>query len=211
MTETWLHKTQCTILSAYQSFTKIQWQWPETQGEKNFVVVLGGLHIEMTAWRTLGAFGRAFASGTADSFLKASHVSRTRHAHQVTACSLHILMCRAYDEYVEGLSESDTKLEFHQWQDYKSSSRPQFKYWSMVLKIQLTILLFLRSLREGRFSLYKESIRSLSTWFFALDKVNYARWLTVQLHDMIQLDQTCPRSLKRVPLWCKRRRGNFLP
>ena len=55
------------------------------------------------------------SSGTADLFLKAFHVSRTRHAHQFTACSLHILMCRAYDEYVVGLTENDTKLEFHQW------------------------------------------------------------------------------------------------
>ena len=127
------------------------------------VVVLGlQRDIEMITWRTLGDFldgsgwtsaimqANVASSGTADSFLKASHVSRTRHAHQVTACGLHILMCRAYDEYVEGLSESDTKLEFHQWQDYKSSSCPQFKYWSMVLKIELTILLFVRSLREGR-------------------------------------------------------------
>ena len=146
----------------YAIAKKIQWQLPETQGEKNFVVVLGGLHIEMTAWRTLGDFldrsgwtstitqANVASSGTADSFLKASHVSRTRHAHQVTACSLHILMSRAYDEYVEGLSESDTTLEFHQWQDYKSSSCPQFKYWSMVLKIELTILLFVRSQWEGQ-------------------------------------------------------------
>jgi len=107
----------------------------------------------MTAWRTLGDLldGRGWtsaitqanvaSSGTADSFLKASHISRTRHAHQVTACSLHIFMCRAYDEYVEGLAENDTKLEFHQWRDNKSSSCPHFKYWSLVLKIQLTILL----------------------------------------------------------------------
>ena len=33
----------------YAIAKKIQWQWPETQGERNFVVVLGGLHIEMTA------------------------------------------------------------------------------------------------------------------------------------------------------------------
>ena len=38
----------------YAITKKIQWQWPETKGERNFVVVLGGLHIEMTAWRTLG-------------------------------------------------------------------------------------------------------------------------------------------------------------
>ena len=146
----------------YAIAKKIQWQLPETQGEKNFVVVLEGLHIEMTAWRTMGDFldgsgwtsaimkANVASSGTADSFLKASHVSRTRDAHQVTACSLHILMSRAYGKYVEGLSESDTKLEFHQWQDYKSFSCPQFEYWSMVLKIELMILLFVRSLWEGQ-------------------------------------------------------------
>ena len=87
----------------YAIAEKIQWQWLETQGERNFVVVLGGLHIEMTAWRTLGdlldgsgwtsaiTHANVVSSGTADPFLKASHVSRTRHAHQVTACSLHIL------------------------------------------------------------------------------------------------------------------------
>jgi hypothetical protein len=179
-------------------------QWPESHGEKKYVVVLGGLHIEIAAWRALGDLlegsgwtsaitpANVASSGTADSFLKASHVSRTRHAHQVTACSLHILSCRAYEAYVDGLSEWDAKLEFQQWQEYKSGSCPQFRYWSLVLKFQLTILLFVRSLREGRFCLYKGSIRQLLPYFFALDKYNYARWLTVHLHDMMQLDKTCP-------------------
>ena len=94
-------------------------------------------------------------------------------------------MCRGYDEYVEGLAENDIQLEFHQWRDNKSSSCPHFKYWSLVLKVQLTILLFVGSLREGQFRLYKEAIRNLLPWF-------YARWLTVHLHDMIQLNRTCP-------------------
>ena len=59
-----------------------EWQWPEKHGEKKYVVVLGGLHIEIAAWRALGALGWTSAiiqgsvasSGTADSFLKASHV-----------------------------------------------------------------------------------------------------------------------------------------
>ena len=38
-------------------------------------------------------------AGTADSFLTASHVTRTRYAHEVTACALYGLMMRAYDEY----------------------------------------------------------------------------------------------------------------
>ena len=35
-------------------------------------------------------------TGTADSFLRASHVGRTKHARQVTAAALHILQHRAY-------------------------------------------------------------------------------------------------------------------
>ena len=33
---------------------KIQWQWPGTYGEQKFVIVLGGLHIKMAAWKVLG-------------------------------------------------------------------------------------------------------------------------------------------------------------
>ena len=30
----------------------IQWKWPDTHGEGKFVVMFGGLHIEMAMWRT---------------------------------------------------------------------------------------------------------------------------------------------------------------
>lgn len=32
----------------------VQWKWPETHGEKKFVVMFGGLHIEMALWNTIG-------------------------------------------------------------------------------------------------------------------------------------------------------------
>jgi len=41
-------------------------------------------------------------AGTADSFLRASHVLRTRRAHQVTAAALYILQHRAYNHYCLG-------------------------------------------------------------------------------------------------------------
>lgn len=182
---------------------KIQWKLPEVHGEKKLVVMLGGLHIEMTALRALGDWlegsgwisaimqANVASAGTADSFLKASHVSRTRHAHQVTACSLHILMCKAYDEYVQGLAVDEEKLDFEQWKERQSLACPHFKYWATTLEFQLTILLFVQSLRDGRFSQYKDTINQLLPWFFALDKVNYARWLTVHLHDMMSLGETC--------------------
>ena len=81
----------------------MQWIWPDTYGDEKFVIMFGGLHIELTALKALGKWldssglvnaitqSGIASSGTADSFLKASHITRTRHAHKVTAASLHIL------------------------------------------------------------------------------------------------------------------------
>lgn len=33
-----------------------QWNWPETHGEDKFVPMFGGLHIEMTTWKTYGDY-----------------------------------------------------------------------------------------------------------------------------------------------------------
>ena len=79
----------------YALAKEIKWTWPETLGENQYVVMLGGLHIELTALKALGKWlddsGWSIAlvqagiatTGTADSFHKASHITRTRHAHQV--------------------------------------------------------------------------------------------------------------------------------
>ena len=38
----------------YTLAKQIQWSWPDTYGENHFVVVFGGLHIEMTILEVLG-------------------------------------------------------------------------------------------------------------------------------------------------------------
>ena len=75
--------------------------------------MLGGLHIEMTAWKTPGKWvdssGWTAAivqadietPGKTDSFLKASHVSGRRHAHHVTAAEVYTLFQNAYSSYIE--------------------------------------------------------------------------------------------------------------
>ena len=75
---------------------QIQWKWPDKYGEEKFVVMFGGLHIEMAALKTIGdwlessGWAEALVQaeiatvGTADSLHKASHVMRTRKAHQIT-------------------------------------------------------------------------------------------------------------------------------
>ena len=80
---------------------QIQWKWPEQFGEDKVFVMFSGLHIEMAALKTLGdwldesgwakALVRAeiTTTGAAESFLRASHVTRTRRARQITTAALY--------------------------------------------------------------------------------------------------------------------------
>ena len=67
-----------------------QWKWPASHGEQAYVVVLGGLHIEMALWSVLGDLldGSGWTTAlsetevalfsVADFFLKAMYLTRTR-------------------------------------------------------------------------------------------------------------------------------------
>ena len=182
---------------------QIQWQWPHTFGEDQFVVMMGGLHIEMAALRMIGHWldssgwvhclvqANVSTPGVAESFIHASHVKRTRYAHMVTAASLFVCQQRSYAEACDGFSDSD-HVSFEVWRSNRLQASTQFKYWDTVLQMELTVLSFVRSIRERNFSLYTETLQSLLPWFFALDQTHYARWLTIHLRDMLNLKQSHP-------------------
>ena len=81
------------------------------------VVMMGGLHIEMALWNILGDVLEASgwtdalteaevaSSGIADSFLKVAHLTRTRHAHQVTLLTLQKLQKEAFKHSESNESE----------------------------------------------------------------------------------------------------------
>ena len=50
-----------------------------------FVIQLLGNWVEDSGWTSDLTQAKIASSGTADSFISASHVTKTRHAHQVTA------------------------------------------------------------------------------------------------------------------------------
>ena len=168
--------------------------------------MFGGLHIEIAALRAIGDWlensgwtsaltqANIATAGKADSFLNASHVSRSRHAHQVTACSLHILKQRAHKIYIESVIDEDM-ADFKAWESKRTNECPQFQFWSITLNFQLSILMFVRSIREGNFKLYIQTLKQPIPWFFALDHINYARWLPVHLRDIVSLPEKNPELL----------------
>ena len=103
-----LEQTPCVTFDQplYAIAKNIQWNWPATYGEDKCVIMLGAMHIEMAAWKCLGHWlegsgwtsvvsqADLVTSGVAESLLKASHLTRTRHVHQV---SIILLFCALTD------------------------------------------------------------------------------------------------------------------
>jgi len=183
----------------------IQWNWPSNYGEEQFVILLGGLHIEMAALKVLGDWledsgwiealvqANVASAGTAESFLKASHVKRTRLVHEVTASSLHILLKKAYACHVESLQQDNQAISFEEWCKECSQQSPHFKFWHTTLQLELLVLTYVRSLRTADFPLYIDCLIKLAPWFFALDHINYAQWVPVHVRDMINLSDVHPQ------------------
>ena len=114
------------------------------------MVVMGGLHIEMAIWSTMGDYLEASgwttaltqagvaSPGSADSFLKASHLSRTRRGHQICALALAKLQADAFLS-TEGLHNEESKQA---WKMSMIEKSPTFQFWDTVLRMELVGLIF---------------------------------------------------------------------
>ena len=151
--------TQTSVITVNQPlFAKIkqlQWSMVNLYGEDKFVLLLGGLHTETTANKVLGHWleGSGWEEAVqeiCESFLKASYVTRTRHAHQVAASALHILQKKSYDVFVESLSQCPPE-SFSFWCTRRKDKHPKFFYWHTTLELWLLMLAFVHSLRIGDF------------------------------------------------------------
>ena len=65
----------------------------------------------------------------ADSLHRATHVMRTRKAHQITAAALYILQHHTYDHYTLTCAEKgELPVGFEAWHDERKRSCPQFQH-----------------------------------------------------------------------------------
>ena len=104
--------------------------------------MFGGLHAEMAVFKIVGEWladseckhaiieVKVSLEGTADSFAKVNHLTKTRHAHQFTAAALYILQQKAYEKYKLYLSAEKAPLLFPKWCIKMCEEQPQFSYWA---------------------------------------------------------------------------------
>ena len=79
-----------------------------------------------------------------------------------TVASLYILQSSAYHSYCKELPASDKLLPFKIWCQAKNEQHLQFYYWSTVMELELLMMEFIRSLLEGNFNLYVDSLNQLA-------------------------------------------------
>ena len=84
----------------YAIAKKIQWTWPYSNGERRYVILMAGLHIEMVMLKLIGDWldgsgwmyvmtsANVTTDGRTVGLQKGSHTSRGKWAHQVTAAAL---------------------------------------------------------------------------------------------------------------------------
>lgn len=165
-----LNPSQVPVITAdmplYAICKQIQWQQTQTHGEDNYVIMLGGLHIEMnilkligdwlngSGWKTALIQANVTTTGRADAIASGSQITRARYAHQVTAAALHLLQQKAYQQYLKYQGDAGEKsLSSIAWHEKQFMEQPQFTFWSMALYLELLYLQFVRSLRSADFKL----------------------------------------------------------
>ena len=91
--------------------------------------MMGPLHIEMAylgaigswleriGWSILMTNAGVVRPGVAESLHSGKDVGRTKYSHQVTICTLFVLMKEAYDKAMGGKEE---KKEFESWREKKN-------------------------------------------------------------------------------------------
>lgn len=75
----------------------------------------------------------------------------------------------------------------------KSTSNHTMAYWLLYIEMVQVLLLFIRATRENDWQLHLSAVRSMLPWFFAADRVNYARYGSIYWLEMISMDRTHPR------------------
>ena len=176
---------------AYALIKAIQWIFPETLGLGQYFSILGCLHIEQSALVMHGEINKGSGlekilssndlsiNGTS-AVVDINDIQCARYSLQVASCAV---FWKLKDAYVQ----SSSLLPILDWLEH---------YWKLILDFKVLVLVFIRSIREGNFQVYIQSVISLCKWYFALDHIHYSRWCTVQCFDLMLLETLCPDVYK---------------
>ena len=155
--------------------------------EHTGLFVHGGF-IKRSSLNTLFLHSKLSTDGTS-AVVDVNDIKRSRYCLQVSVVFIYILQKKTYVESGSALSVLDSL-------DEAAKHSQMCFYWKMILNFEVLLLIYMRSIREGKFELYLASLYRMLPWFFALDRYNYARCAIVYWFDMELLNHRCPNEYK---------------
>ena len=96
--------------------------------------------LQVSGWTTALTEASIASSGVADSFLKISHLKRTRHAHQVTVVAL----SKRQKDAFHSVSVTPGLDYFASWRADMIKKSPTFQFWDIIIQLEVRILIFIR-------------------------------------------------------------------
>lgn len=167
------------------------------------------------------------AGGSVNGFLQGKHFNRCKRIHPIISLALQILHFQSFltsknlvtgaavISELEELSSSKENLrvsgelgnllaEYRNYCDetlagnHGKTSQFFYQYVRMINYY----FWFSRSIREGDFQLYTYVIPKFTSFFFALNQPNYARWLVKYHENLMKVKETHPELMKTINSGC---------
>ena len=160
----------CSDQPVYALSKICQWFYPSKFGFPMYFPMLGALHIEKallivhskliggTGVDAIIGYNRINIIGLQNAVLDVNHIYESRYSLKL--CSATLYAC------LKGTHKSGSQIDLLPWAQVMASECMMFKYWLTILQFEIDFLVFLRSIREGNFSLYVVTLRTLIKCFF---------------------------------------------
>ena len=113
------------------------------------------------------------------------------------------LVEEALSQMQSTLTSQDIFVKMEQF-DSEHLKQPVFKFLRMYMEQVLMIFTYIRATRNGQWTLHLHAAEGLCKYFFAHDKLKYARMVPLYLAEMHSLEESDP------DIWMEFNTGNFV-
>ena len=205
----------------------------------SFLAILGKRFAD-AGLRDLLVEAGVVAEGSMNGVLNGHHYNRSIRAHKLLYESLQRLRLQTFldslqeaeakemldairkldlsfptESFTDACDTEDFQIVKDRYQIFVEEQKeksPTFAFWSSYIEMVQLLLLFIRATRESNWQWHMSTIRLMLPWFFAYDRVNYARYLPAYWLGMANLPITHPDCHKEITargVWTVQRQDNY--
>ncbi|PFX14895.1 Uncharacterized protein K02A2.6 [Stylophora pistillata] len=203
-------------LDLYAKAKQLQMKYPNEF--KNTVIRMGGFHIALNYLAVLENLyaqsgledllieSGVYVAGTTSVLMLGKSYNKGIRAQKLSMEALFRLLWQAFLEWLSKTLKrwldgflSCVKSLTSVLEAFRSEEREKSKafcFWEVYINMVLVLLQFIKAERTGNWKLHLTATAAMVPHFFAMDRINYARWLPVYLSVMNMLETNHPEVYK---------------